>query len=183
MWAFGVILYMILSGWQPFFHASKMKLYKLILAGKFEFPEHRFGETSDDVKDLITNLLNTDQNKRYTADQALSHSWFRFSPELLHVKSLKHNQEALRRFLPSRRKFAGAVKAVIATHRINSMQLDLIALKKDIELNGLNASSSMKINSEAFVTVDDNNSDASLDSTEEEPTKPRSNSEHEMNQL
>ena len=37
----------------------------------------RFENISSEVKDLINNLLQKSPNKRFTAQKALEHSWFK----------------------------------------------------------------------------------------------------------
>ena len=43
--------------------------------GEYHFNHDGFKAVSDDVKDLISHLLEKDVDKRYSADEALSHPW------------------------------------------------------------------------------------------------------------
>lgn len=77
MWSVGVITYILLCGFPPFFDdGSNMgQLFEQIMSGDFDYPEEYWDEISDEAKDLIDNLLLVDPSKRFTAKQALAHPW------------------------------------------------------------------------------------------------------------
>jgi calcium/calmodulin-dependent protein kinase I len=75
MWSMGVLLYVILSGCSPFNADEEEALLKLVAMGQYEFHDPDWTHVSEDAKDLISNLLVVDVNKRYNMTQALSHSW------------------------------------------------------------------------------------------------------------
>lgn len=50
-------------------------LFKRIQDGVFSFPERDWADISDNVKDLICNLLKRDPRRRYSAADVLSHQW------------------------------------------------------------------------------------------------------------
>ena len=75
MWSIGVICYIILGGYPPFHDENKKRLYALIRSADYEFHEDYWNNVSDEAKDLIKNLLLVDSRKRFTAKQALEHSW------------------------------------------------------------------------------------------------------------
>jgi len=77
MWSIGVITYILLCGFPPFFDdGSNMgKLFEQIMCGEFDYPEEYWDDISDEAKDFIDNLLMVDTELRFTADQALEHPW------------------------------------------------------------------------------------------------------------
>jgi len=81
MWSVGVITYILLCGFPPFFDdGSNMgQLFEQIMSGDFDYPEEYWDEISDDAKDLIDNLLLVDPATRFTAAQALAHPWLQGS--------------------------------------------------------------------------------------------------------
>jgi len=76
-WSLGVVLYMLLSGSQPFRDSSGVGLQKMIMTGKFSpMTGARWEEVSEDAKDLVTKLLKVDPSERLSAEDILKHSWF-----------------------------------------------------------------------------------------------------------
>jgi calcium/calmodulin-dependent protein kinase I len=74
-WSLGVILYVMLCGFPPFYDEDEEVLFKQIKSGSFEFPSPYWDSVSDNAKDLIMKLLCIDPNKRYTAEEILKHPW------------------------------------------------------------------------------------------------------------
>ncbi|XP_057317931.1 cAMP-dependent protein kinase catalytic subunit 1-like [Microplitis mediator] len=77
-WSFGVLIYEMTAGYAPFYSKDPMKIYEKIVSGRFKFPAH----FSDDLKDIINNLLQVDLTRRYgnLKDGVLdikNHVWFR----------------------------------------------------------------------------------------------------------
>lgn len=68
-WSIGVILYVLLCGFPPFYDESQSneKLFELIKTGKFDFPSPHWDCVSASAKDLIKNLLKVDPNERFNA--------------------------------------------------------------------------------------------------------------------
>eukprot|EP01040_Poterioochromonas_malhamensis_P002788 gene2788-2970_t len=77
LWSIGVIAYILMYGKYPFYSKQKNQLSKLILSGKFEFPEiNKSGEkVSTKFKTFIMKLLLLNPLKRFTVDDALEHNW------------------------------------------------------------------------------------------------------------
>ncbi|XP_058087157.1 3-phosphoinositide-dependent protein kinase 2-like isoform X2 [Magnolia sinica] len=60
LWAVGCTLYQMLSGTSPFKDASEWLIFQRIIARDLRFPDY----FSDEARDLIDKLLDTDPNKR-----------------------------------------------------------------------------------------------------------------------
>ena len=73
MWSMGVIVFILLGGYPPFYADSPKQLCMLSMVGKFEFEPEYWGEISVGAKDMICSLLVTDPAKRASAEDILSH--------------------------------------------------------------------------------------------------------------
>mmetsp|Transcript_10275 Transcript_10275/g.22234 ORF Transcript_10275/g.22234 Transcript_10275/m.22234 type:complete len:1459 (+) Transcript_10275:437-4813(+) len=74
MFSVGVTAYFMLTGMLPFDGPTDEETFDLISAGVFKFPASSVF-LSDDAKDFITKLLETDPSKRMSALKALNHPW------------------------------------------------------------------------------------------------------------
>ena len=79
MWSMGVILYIMLSGYPPFYHTETEKIFAQIEKGDFDFPDPYWTKISESAKDLITRCLKVDPRQRITASEALRHPWLSVS--------------------------------------------------------------------------------------------------------
>lgn len=77
LWSVGVIMYIMLCGFPPFYDDGDNmgQLFEQIMEGDFDFPDPYWTDISDAAQDLIENLLVVEVEDRYTADQALAHEW------------------------------------------------------------------------------------------------------------
>uniref|UniRef100_A0A1B6GL86 Protein kinase domain-containing protein n=2 Tax=Cuerna arida TaxID=1464854 RepID=A0A1B6GL86_9HEMI len=107
LWACGVILYIMLGGYQPFYHTDERKLNSLIKSGDYELSSSAWKDVTTEGKDIIMKLLCIVPERRLTAAQAMEHMWF---TKIKTVKKL-HRQETLDRLknFNARRKFKAAV--------------------------------------------------------------------------
>ncbi|KAM4588789.1 calcium/calmodulin-dependent protein kinase type 1 isoform 2-T2 [Odontesthes bonariensis] len=74
-WSIGVIAYILLCGYPPFYDENDAKLFEQILKAEYEFDSPYWDDISDSAKDFIMHLMEKDPNTRYTCDQALQHPW------------------------------------------------------------------------------------------------------------
>ncbi|XP_055712372.1 calcium/calmodulin-dependent protein kinase type 1 isoform X2 [Phlebotomus papatasi] len=75
VWSIGVISYILLCGYPPFYDENDANLFAQILKGEFEFDSPYWDEISESAKDFIRNLMCVNVEKRYTCKQALTHPW------------------------------------------------------------------------------------------------------------
>uniref|UniRef100_A0AAQ5Y2W7 non-specific serine/threonine protein kinase n=1 Tax=Amphiprion ocellaris TaxID=80972 RepID=A0AAQ5Y2W7_AMPOC len=79
MWSLGVIMYILLCGFPPFYsntgQAISPGMKRRIRMGQYEFPNPEWAEVSQEAKDLIHQLLKTDPNERMTITQFMNHPW------------------------------------------------------------------------------------------------------------
>lgn len=72
IWSCGVILYALICGYLPFEDPNTGNLYKKIMAGNYEIPDF----ITNDAKDLLKSILNTDPEKRYKIADIRIHNWY-----------------------------------------------------------------------------------------------------------
>ncbi|XP_076865048.1 serine/threonine-protein kinase DCLK3 [Brachyhypopomus gauderio] len=77
VWAMGVILFVLLSGFPPFRSPDRNQeeLFRLIQKGEVHFISPYWDHVSNGAKVLIRALLEVDPNVRLTARQTLQNSW------------------------------------------------------------------------------------------------------------
>jgi len=73
LWSVGVITYVLLCGYPPFYGRDQPALFEKIINARYDFPDPEWSLISDNAKDFIKNLLVLNPKKRMTAKQCLSH--------------------------------------------------------------------------------------------------------------
>ncbi|XP_071808749.1 calcium/calmodulin-dependent protein kinase type II delta chain-like isoform X2 [Asterias amurensis] len=121
IWACGVILYILLVGYPPFWDEDQHRLYSQIKAGSYDYPSPEWDTVTTEAKQLIDSMLTVNPAKRITAGEALKHAWISNSE---HVASGMHRQETvdcLKKF-NARRKLKGAIlTTMLATRNFSKM--------------------------------------------------------------
>uniref|UniRef100_A0A4W4HKJ6 calcium/calmodulin-dependent protein kinase n=1 Tax=Electrophorus electricus TaxID=8005 RepID=A0A4W4HKJ6_ELEEL len=113
---FGVILYILLVGYPPFWDEDQHKLYQQIKAGAYDFPSPEWDTVTPEAKNLINQMLTINPAKRITAQEALKHPWV---CQRSTVASMMHRQETvecLKKF-NARRKLKGAILTTMLVSR------------------------------------------------------------------
>jgi len=76
-WSVGVITYVILCGFPPFYGKTQAQLFEKILNADFDFPDPEWTHISDEAKDFIKKLLVLNVDARATAEDCANHPWLK----------------------------------------------------------------------------------------------------------
>mmetsp|Transcript_10010 Transcript_10010/g.29563 ORF Transcript_10010/g.29563 Transcript_10010/m.29563 type:complete len:332 (-) Transcript_10010:498-1493(-) len=132
MWSVGVILYILLCGFPPFYEDELPALFKQIMSGRFDFPSPWWDNISNDAKGLVNSLLIVDPKKRLSAEQVLAHKWIQgHAPKT----QLNHTLEQMKRF-NARRKLKKAALGIVAQNRVQKMMEMAMAADREVTAKG-----------------------------------------------
>ncbi|KAM9716878.1 calcium/calmodulin-dependent protein kinase type II subunit gamma isoform 14-T14 [Menidia menidia] len=130
IWACGVILYILLVGYPPFWDEDQHKLYQQIKAGAYDFPSPEWDTVTPEAKNLINQMLTINPAKRITAEQALKHPWVCHRSTVASMMHRQETVECLRKF-NARRKLKGAILTTMLVSRNFSACKTLLNKKSD----------------------------------------------------
>ena len=100
IWSCGVILYILLCGYAPFYGEKDEDIYKQVLKGEYDFPKEEWDSVSKEAKDLVKKMIEKNPSKRISALDALQHSWFKKNKE-----KTKNNKFLAKSVLNNMKKF------------------------------------------------------------------------------
>ncbi|XP_025421801.1 calcium/calmodulin-dependent protein kinase type II alpha chain isoform X5 [Sipha flava] len=152
IWACGVILYILLVGYPPFWDEDQHRLYAQIKAGAYDYPSPEWDTVTPDAKNLINQMLTVNPAKRVTASDALKHPWICYREK---VASAVHRQETvdcLKKF-NARRKLKGAILTTMLATRNFSSKYDVHG--RSIITNKKGDGSQVKESTESNTTIED----------------------------
>nr|QBK88840.1 MAG: serine/threonine protein kinase [Mimivirus LCMiAC01] len=72
IWSMGVCLYAFATNSLPFLGDNIVKVMDKIISGQYHFPK----DIDPEIKDLISHMLHSKQEKRYSIDDVKKHKWF-----------------------------------------------------------------------------------------------------------
>jgi len=75
IWGIGIITYILLAGYPPFYGDNDTQLFEKIMNAEYDFDDECWDDVSDLAKDFIRRLLVKNPEERFTAEQALQHDW------------------------------------------------------------------------------------------------------------
>jgi serine/threonine protein kinase len=91
VWALGVLLYELLHGFAPFEGETVAEVREAMLQGEI----HIDPELSNNVQNLIFNILKVDPNERISIENIKTHPWMREMKKLklMALNSILHTQQ------------------------------------------------------------------------------------------
>lgn len=139
VWSCGVLMYLILCGYPPFFGSSRKSVAKKIMKKQPKFKGDNWDLASRNAIELIGWMLSKDPNERPSCEEILGHDWFTdatvFHNEL-DVTSAKKYLENMRRF-QTRSKLSQAIMTYIVSNiAYNDVQDDALQVFRSLDLDG-----------------------------------------------
>jgi len=117
MWSVGVTVYCMLAGYLPF-QGDMKEIQRRVRKGKYKFHREYWGSISSQAKDMVTALLQTNPEKRLSANDALTSEWMGLDSDDLAARDLSGAQKHMKK-----NKFKEAAMGV--------MKLKKVHLKKE----------------------------------------------------
>ena len=157
IWSIGVIMYIMVTGKQPFWGKNKDEVLNKVKNGRYDMKSLYYSKCSNSVKDLIKKMLVTEPEKRMTIEACLEHSWFKqfendkyinlaFSEEIVDSLRQFQNQNLLQkeiRFylakLFSDKEVSKLKKAFTAVDKDNSGEIEYEEIPKIFKELGIEA--------------------------------------------
>ncbi|XP_056589279.1 calcium/calmodulin-dependent protein kinase IGb isoform X2 [Triplophysa dalaica] len=120
-WSIGVITYILLCGYPPFYEETETRLFSKIMKGQFEFDSPFWDDISESAKDFIRNMMQKNPKMRFTTEQALRHPWIigktARSQDIYHSVSVQIQKNF------AKSKWKQAFNATVAIHHMKKLQM------------------------------------------------------------
>lgn len=84
VWSAGVILYILLCGYPPFYGETNKEILEQVKKGKQDFSGPEWKGKTENVFNLILKMI-CHPNERYSAKQVLEHPWMKIRDDLVEV--------------------------------------------------------------------------------------------------
>jgi serine/threonine protein kinase len=132
IWSIGVICYILLAGYPPFYDEDMKKLFRKIKDGRYHFHTEHWSDKSAESMDIIKRMLCVNTEERWTAKQLLAHPWIQTGDEELAKRNIDGTLVVMRKF-NARRRFKAAASAIILTNRMRKLIDSITASRKEEE--------------------------------------------------
>lgn len=127
IWSLGVILFILLCGYPPFYHQNTEELYKNIKKGKYSFNEKYWGHISADAKHLVKRMLTVEPRERITCHQILEHPWMKSAT----TEDFGDSWKMQLRLTSARSQMRKCVRQIIAINRFAIAVQQLVQEKRN----------------------------------------------------
>lgn len=130
VWSIGVISYILLCGYPPFYDENDANLFAQILKGDFEFDSPYWDDISESAKDFIRMLMCVDVQKRFTCKEALCHPWI--SGNTARDKDIHSSvsEQLKKNFAKSR--WRQLMHAIVMVHKMQRLALGSSTVQEDV---------------------------------------------------
>ncbi|XP_042321347.1 calcium/calmodulin-dependent protein kinase type 1G isoform X2 [Sceloporus undulatus] len=158
-WSIGVITYILLCGYPPFYEETESKLFEKIKEGYYEFESPFWDDISESAKDFICHLLEKDPNERFTCEKALRHPWIDGNTALHHDIYPSVSAQIQKNFAKS--KWKQAFNAAAVVHHMRKLHMNCHhsdASKKD-SLPFIQVQNASRPNTPSIASHEDQNED------------------------
>lgn len=89
MWSLGTLVYILLSGLNPFIAETNQQTIDNIINAEYSFDDEAFKDISTEAMDFVDRLLVKERKARMTATEALEHTWLKQRTEKTSTKVIK----------------------------------------------------------------------------------------------
>lgn len=128
-WSLGVLTYILLAGYPPFYAKNRQELFKAIRHAKYVFDSPYWDVVSDPAKDLVSKILVVDPKKRMTAKDILAHPWVEGKVSSKQNITASKNQLKIAN---ARRHLRTAFRGAMAAGQVTDM---VATLRKEMQKN------------------------------------------------
>eukprot|EP00297_Palpitomonas_bilix_P012234 CAMPEP_0113880712 /NCGR_PEP_ID=MMETSP0780_2-20120614/7944_1 /TAXON_ID=652834 /ORGANISM="Palpitomonas bilix" /LENGTH=319 /DNA_ID=CAMNT_0000867431 /DNA_START=110 /DNA_END=1069 /DNA_ORIENTATION=+ /assembly_acc=CAM_ASM_000599 len=118
LWSIGVILYILLCGFPPFYSENTPQLFDQIMRGDYDFPSPYWDHISESGKDLVKRLLVVDPRKRLNVEETLAHPWVK--GETANKDAIPDIVDTMKRF-NAKRKLKQGILGVMAMNQMKRL--------------------------------------------------------------
>lgn len=161
IWACGVILYILLVGYPPFWDEDQHRLYSQIKSGAYDYPSPEWDTVTAEAKNLINSMLTVNPAKRINATEALKHPWICNREKFASVVHRQETVDCLKKF-NARRKLKGAILTTMLATRSQTWFNSQSSARSTINNNEKNAANNKsdskkdtKESIESAITIED----------------------------